>query len=118
VPPAKFVFDDEGRRGQAIDSMVAGGCIVSGAKVQHSLLFPRVHVDSYSEITDSVLFPKVQVGQNCRIKRALIDRGCVIPDGFEIGYDLEADRKRFHVSPKGVVMVTPEMLDEGYPHVF
>lgn len=118
VPPAKFVFDDEGRRGQAIDSMVAGGCIVSGAKVQHSLLFPRVHVDAYSEITDSVLFPKVQVGQNCRIKRALIDRGCVIPDGFEIGYDLEADRKRFHVSPKGVVLVTPEMLDEGYPHVF
>lgn len=117
VPPAKFVFDDEGRRGFAVDSMIAGGCIVSGSTVRHSLLFPRVRVHSYCEITDSVLFPNVEVGRNCRIRKALIDRYCKIPEGTTIGYDEEADRKRFHISPKGVVLVTPEMLDEEYPNV-
>lgn len=117
VPPAKFVFNDDNRRGLAVDSMIAGGCIVSGSAVRHSLLFPRVRVHSFSEITDSVLFPSVEVGRNCRIRKALIDRYCKIPDGTVIGYDLEADRKRFHVSPKGVVLVTPEMLDEDYPNV-
>lgn len=117
VPPAKFVFDDEGRRGVAVDSMIAGGCIVSGATIRHSLLFPRVRVHSYAEVTDSVIFPRVDIGRNCRIKKALIDRGCQVPEGTVIGYDIEADRKRFHVSPKGVVLVTPEMLDEEYPHV-
>lgn len=117
VPPAKFVFDDEGRRGLAVDSMIAGGCIVSGSTVRHSLLFPRVRVHSYSEITDSVLFPSVEVGRKCRIRKALIDRYCKIPDGTVIGYDEEEDKKRFYVSPGGVVLVTPEMLDEDYPHV-
>lgn len=116
VPPAKFVFNDDNRRGLAVDSMIAGGCIVSGSAIRHSLLFPRVRVHSFSEITDSVLFPNVEVGRNCRIKKALIDRYCKIPDGMVIGFDPEADRKRFHVSPKGVVLVTPEMLDEEYPH--
>jgi glucose-1-phosphate adenylyltransferase len=116
VPPAKFVFDDDGRRGLAVDSMLAGGCIISGATVRHSLLFPRVQVHSYSEVVDSVLFPSVDIGRNCRIRNALIDRDCKIPRGTQIGYDLEADRKRFYVSPKGVVLVTPEMLDEDYPH--
>jgi glucose-1-phosphate adenylyltransferase len=117
VPPAKFVFNDDNRRGLAVDSMIAGGCIVSGSTVRHSLLFPRVRVHSYSEISDSVLFPSVDVGRHCRIRKALIDRYCKIPDGTVIGYDLEEDRKRFHVSPKGVVLVTPEMLDEDYPNV-
>lgn len=117
VPPAKFVFDDDNRRGLAVDSMIAGGCIISGSTVRHSVLFPRVRVHSYSEITDSVLFPSVEVGRKCKIRKALIDRYCKIPDGTVIGYDLEADRKRFHVSPKGVVLVTPEMLDEDYPNV-
>jgi glucose-1-phosphate adenylyltransferase len=117
VPPAKFVFNDDNRRGLAVDSMIAGGCIVSGSTVRHSLLFPRVRVHSFSEISDSVLFPSVEVGRNCRIQKALIDRYCKIPDGTVIGYDLEEDRKRFHVSPKGVVLVTPEMLDEDYPNV-
>lgn len=117
VPPAKFVFDDEDRRGFAADSMIAGGCIVSGSTVRHSLLFPRVRVHSYCEITDSVLFPNVEVGRRCRIRKALIDRYCKIPEGTVIGYDMEEDRKRFHVSPKGVVLVTPEMLDEEFPHV-
>lgn len=116
VAPAKFVFDDEGRRGFAVDSLIAGGCIVSGSAIRHSLLFPRCRVHSYCEITDSVLFPSVEVGRNCKIRKALIDRRCIIPDGTVIGYDEEADRKRFFVSPKGVVLVTPEMLTEGYSH--
>lgn len=117
VPPAKFVFNDESRRGLAVDSMIAGGCIVSGSTVRHSLLFPRVRVHSYTEISDSVVFPNVDVGRHCKIRKALIDRYCRIPDGTVIGYDIEEDRKRFHVSPKGVVLVTPEMLDEDYPNV-
>lgn len=117
VPPAKFVFNDHNRRGLAVDSMIAGGCIVSGSTVHHSLLFPRVRVHSYSEITDSVLFPNVDVGRHCKIRKALIDRYCKIPDGTVIGYDIDEDRRRFHVSPKGVVLVTPEMLDEDYPNV-
>ncbi len=116
VPPAKFVFNDDKRRGSAVDSMVAGGCIVSGSQVRHSLLFPRVRVHSFSEITDSVLFPNVVVGRNCKIRKALIDRGCVIPPGTQIGYDEEEDQRRFRISPKGVVLVTPDMLDEKYPH--
>ncbi|MDO3382472.1 glucose-1-phosphate adenylyltransferase [Gilvimarinus algae] len=112
VPPAKFIFDDSGRRGMAVDSMVAGGCIVSGSVVRHSLLFPRVRVNSFSEVTDSVLFPSVEVGRNCKIKKALIDRSCVIPAGTEIGYDEAADRERFYVSPGGVVLVTPDMLNQ------
>jgi glucose-1-phosphate adenylyltransferase len=116
VPPAKFVFDDDGRRGIAIDSMIAGGCIVSGSKVHHSLLFPRVRVHSYCEINDSVVFPNVEIGRHCKIRKALIDRYCKIPEGTVIGYDAAEDKKRFHVSPKGVVLVTPDMLgqDEVY----
>lgn len=117
VPPAKFVFDNDNRRGMAVDSMIAGGCIVSGSTVRHSLLFPRVRVHSYTEINDSVVFPNVDVGRHCKIRKALIDRYCKIPDGTVIGYDMEEDRKRFHVSPKGVVLVTPEMLDEDFPNV-
>ena len=116
LPPAKFVFDDENRRGMAVDSMVAGGCIVSGAVVRHSLLFSQVHIQSFSEVADSVIYPDVQIGQNCRIHRALIDRGCRIPDGTHVGIDPEEDRKRFHVSPGGVVLITPEMLGQDYPH--
>ena len=118
VAPAKFVFDDEGRRGYAVDSLIAGGCIVSGSIVKHSLLFPRVRVHSYCDIEDSVLFPSVEVGRNCKIRKALIDRRCKIPEGTIIGFDEEADRKRFFVSPKGVVLVTPEMLNEDNPHAF
>ena len=116
LPPAKFVFDDENRRGTAVDSMVAGGCIVSGAKVRHSLLFSQVRVHSYSSVTDSVLFPDVEVERNCRVHKAILDRGCRIPEGTQIGIDHEQDRQRFYVSPKGVVLVTPEMLGQDYPH--
>lgn len=112
LPPAKFIFDDDDRRGMAVDSMVSGGCIISGAVVRHSLLFSNVLVDSYSEVEDSVVLPNVTVGQHCRIKRTVIDKGCIIPDGTEIGVDPAKDRDRFYVSPKGVVLVTPDMLGQ------
>ena len=110
VPPAKFVFNDPGRRGCAADALVSGGCIVSGAEVQRSVLFTRARVREGSEISGSLLLPDVSIGRNCRIRNAVIDEGCVIPDGSAIGIDLETDAKRFHVSPGGVVLVTPEML--------
>ncbi len=116
VPPAKFVFDDEGRRGMAVDSMVAGGCIVSGAEVTRSLLFSNVRVHSYTTIEDSVIFPEVDVGRDCRVRRAVIDRGCRIPSGTTIGFDAAADAQRFHVSAKGIVLVTPEMLGQEIRH--
>ncbi|MBL3556905.1 MULTISPECIES: glucose-1-phosphate adenylyltransferase [Marinobacter] len=116
LPPAKFIFDDENRRGMAVDSMIAGGCIVSGAVVKHSLLFSQVRVHSYSNISDSVIYPDVDIGRHCYIRNALIDRGCRIPEGSRIGFDEAEDRKRFHVSPKGIVLITPEMLGQDYPH--
>jgi glucose-1-phosphate adenylyltransferase len=112
VPPAKFVFDDEGRRGMAVDSMVAGGCIVSGSYVRHSLLARSVHVHSYCDIEDSVIFPDVDIGRRCVIKKAVIDKGCHIPPDTRIGVDPEDDAKRYHVSEGGVVLVTPEMLGQ------
>ncbi len=112
VPPAKFVFDDEGRRGMSVDSMVAGGCIVSGSAVRHSLLFSNVHVHSYCEVQDSVIFPEVDIGRRSVINRAVIDKGCIIPPGTRIGVDPEEDARRFHTTASGVVLVTPEMLGQ------
>jgi glucose-1-phosphate adenylyltransferase len=110
-PPAKFVLDDgDGRRGTAINSMVSGGSIISGATVRESLLFSDVRVDERSVVQSSVLLPHVHVGRNCVIQRAIIDEGCDIPDGTRIGVDLTEDAKRFEVTEKGVVLVTPEML--------
>lgn len=116
LPPAKFVFDDDERRGMAVDSMIAGGCIVSGSVVRHSLLFSHVHVHSYCNIEDSVIFPDVTIGRHCDIRRAVLDRGCILAPGEKIGVDLEADRKRFHVTENGVVLVTPEMLGQDFHH--
>jgi glucose-1-phosphate adenylyltransferase len=112
LPPAKFVFDEDERRGVAIDSMVAGGCIVSGAMVRHSLLFSNVTVHSFSEVVDSVILPDVDIGRHAKIRNAIIDRGCLIPPGMQIGIDAELDRERFYVTDKGVVLVTPEMLGQ------
>ncbi len=117
VPPAKFVFDDDGRRGMAVDSMVSGGSIVSGSIVRHSLLFTQVRVHSYCEIEDSVVFPDVDVGRSSKIRRAIIDRGCQIPAGTTIGHNLEDDRRRFHVTDNGIVLVTAEMLGQEFTHV-
>jgi glucose-1-phosphate adenylyltransferase len=110
VPSAKFVLDEEGRRGTAINSMVAGGCIVSGAVVRESLLFFNVQVGERGEIHRSVILPHVKVGPGCRIERAIIDEGCVIPAGMAIGGDPARDRQMFHVTEKGVVLVTQDML--------
>lgn len=116
-PPAKFVFDDDDRRGMAVDSMVSGGCIISGSTVRHSVLFSNVEVHSYSLIEDCVVLPDVTVGRHCRLKNVVIDKGCVIPEGTVIGEDLEQDAKRYYVSPKGVVLVTPDMLGQNYRYV-
>ncbi len=117
LPPAKFIFDDEDRRGMAVDSMVSGGCIISGSLVRHSLLFSNVRVNSFCTVEDSVILPDVDIGRNCRIKKAVIDKRCKIPDGMVIGEDPVADAERFTVSPNGVVLVTQEMLGQGMNYV-
>jgi glucose-1-phosphate adenylyltransferase len=113
LPPAKFVFDEPDRRGIAIDSLVSGGCIVSGSTVKHSLLFSDVRVNSYSTIEDSVLLPNVDVGRYVTLKRVIVDKGCKIPEGLEVGVNIEEDRKRFHVSENGITLITGEMLDQA-----
>ncbi len=105
-PPAKFVLDEEGRRGMAINSVVSGGAIISGAVVRESLLFSSVRADEHSVIERSVIMPGVRIGRNCTVRRAIIDEHCEIPDGMQIGVDPAADRERFDVTPKGVVLVT------------
>ncbi|WP_201800101.1 glucose-1-phosphate adenylyltransferase [Beggiatoa leptomitoformis] len=112
LPPAKFVFNDEGRRGYAVDSTVSGGCIISGALIDHSLLFSNVIVDDYSVLKDCVILPDVRIAQNCRLTKAIIDKGCYIKAGTVIGENHEEDKKRFRISEKGVVLVTPEMLEQ------
>ncbi|MDD5299931.1 MAG: glucose-1-phosphate adenylyltransferase [Gallionella sp.] len=112
LPPAKFVFNDDDRRGIAIDSLVSGGCIVSGSTVRSSLLFSNVRVDSYCNIEDSVLLPNVEVGRNAVLRRVIVDKNCKIPEGLEVGINPEHDRERFHVSPNGVTLITPEMLGQ------
>lgn len=117
LPPAKFIFDDDDRRGMAVDSMVSGGCIISGAHVCHSLLFSNVTVADYSVIDSSVVLPNVRIGKNCVIKHAVIDKGCDIKDGTVIGENPEEDAERYYVSPNGVVLVTPEMLGQTLHYV-
>src|SRR6185369_4950852 len=112
LPPAKFVFDDEGRRGMAVDSLVSGGDIISGAEVRRSLLFSEVRVHSYAQVEDSVILPDVDVGRGAKLRRVVIDKHCSIPPGIEIGFDPAEDRKRFTVSENGVTLVTPEMLGQ------
>lgn len=112
LPPAKFVFDDEDRRGMAVDSMVSGGCIISGAIVRHSLLFSNVIVHEHASVESSVILPNVIVNKGVKIRNAVVDKGCVIPEGMEIGFDPVADKKRFEVSPNGIVLVTPDMLGQ------
>ena len=107
-PPAKFVFAQEkkgGRLGIALDSIVAHGCIISGGRVQNSVLSANVRVNSYSQVLDSILMENVDIGRHCRIRRAIIDKDVVIPPNTEIGHDAAADRERFHVTPSGIVVI-------------
>lgn len=116
LPPAKFVFDEDGRRGMAVDSLVCSGCIVSGATVHRSVLSNKVRIGCGSAIADSVILPDAVVGEACRITKAVIDSGCAIPDGTIIGEDPVADRQRFRVSDGGVVLVCPAMLGQRGSH--
>ncbi len=112
LPPAKFVFNSDERRGMATDSLISGGCIISGAVINQSVLFSDVHVHSFSEIEDSVIMPNVEVGRHVKLKRVVVDKGASIPDGMEIGFDLALDKKRFYVSEKGITLVTAAMLGQ------
>jgi glucose-1-phosphate adenylyltransferase len=112
LPPAKFVFNDDGFRGHAVDSMVAHGCIVSGSSIERSLLSLKVHVREHGVIQDSVILPQVEIGRRVRLRRAVVDKLCVLPDDFCAGYDEEADRRRFHVTGRGITLITPEMLGQ------
>lgn len=112
MPPAKFVFDGESRRGTALDSLISGGCIVSGSTIRRSLLFTSVHVHSYCTVEDSVVLPEVDIGRHSIVKRAVIDAGCRLPEGFTVGVDPAEDRKRFTVTEQGVALVVPEMLGQ------
>jgi len=111
-PPAKFAFDDDGRRGMAVDTLVAGGVIVSGAYVRHSVIFFNTKIETGTVIEDSVILPKVTIGSNCVLKRVIVDKGTYIPDGTQIGVDPEKDRERFLVTEEGIVLVTPGMLNQ------
>jgi len=117
LPPAKFVSRSDGHSGRAVDSMVSGGCIISGAAIRQSVLFSNVRVDAGSLIEGAVVLPEVEIGKNVKIKNAIIDRGCHVPDGMVIGYDAEQDKEHgFRVSDQGIVLVTRGMLKqpEGY----
>jgi len=116
LPPAKFVFDEDHRRGMAVDSMVSGGCIISGAVVRRSVLFSNVHVAEGSYLEEAVVLPDVRIGSDTTIKKAVIDKGCKIPPGMTIGVDAIEDAKRFHVTSRGVTLVTPEMLGQDIHH--
>lgn len=115
-PPAKFVFDDDDRRGFAVDSLVSGGCIISGATVRRSVLFPAVQVRDFARIEDSVVLSGADIGAGAVIRRAVIDRQCRIPPGMSIGLDTDSDRRRFEVSRDGITLVTPEMLGQAIHH--
>jgi glucose-1-phosphate adenylyltransferase len=111
LPPAKFVFDDDDRRGMAVDSMVSAGCIISGAHVSRSLLFSNVRVNSHARTREAVVLPEVDVGRHARLNRVVVDRGCRIPEGMVIGEDPRIDGQRFYLSEGGVTLVTADMLD-------
>ena len=113
LPPAKFVFNDEDRRGMAVDSLVSGGNVISGAMVRRSLLFSNVRTNSYSLIEDSVILPEVEIGRHAVLKRCVVDKGVTIPEGLKIGVDPETDRKRFRVTNRGVTLVTAAMLGQA-----
>ena len=110
LPPAKFVFDDDDRRGMAVDSMVSGGCIISGAHISRSLLFSICRINSHARTREAVLLPEVDVGRYARLTKVVVDRGCQIPTGMVIGEDPELDAKRFHRSEGGVTLVSDDML--------
>ncbi|MDE2149929.1 MAG: glucose-1-phosphate adenylyltransferase [Gammaproteobacteria bacterium] len=117
APPAKFVFDEPGRRGMAIDSMISGGCVLAGGRVKESVLFSFVRVESGACIEESVVLPNARICSGARIRRAVVDESCVVPPGMVIGADPRADHERFEISPGGIALITPEMLGQNLSHV-
>jgi glucose-1-phosphate adenylyltransferase len=112
TPPAKFVHDEDGRRGMAISSLVSGGCIISGASLRRTLLSTECRVNSYSHLEEAVVLPYVQVGRKARLKRVVVDRGVIIPDGLVVGEDPELDARRFRRTAQGICLITQPMLDK------
>ena len=113
LPPAKFVFDEDDRRGMAVDTMVSGGCVISGASVRRSVLFSNVKVNSYARLEEAVVLPDVNVGRHARLRKVVVDKGCRIPEGLVVGEDAIEDAKRFYLSPGGIVLITPQMLGQN-----
>ena len=111
-PPAKFVHDDDGRRGMAVSSLVSGDCIISGAALKRSLIFTGVRVNSYSELEEAVILPEVTVGRHVRLCKVVVDRGVTIPEGLVVGDDPELDAARFRRTDKGVCLITQPMIDK------
>ena len=106
------MFQDEGRTGKATDSIVSGGCLISGSCINSSVLFSNVRVHSYCDIDGAVIMPNVVVNRHSKLKNVVIDKGAIIPEGINIGFDLKLDKKRFYVSDKGTVLVTQDMLNK------
>ncbi|MCC6246034.1 MAG: glucose-1-phosphate adenylyltransferase, partial [Gemmatimonadaceae bacterium] len=113
-PPAKFVHNEDGRRGLALNSLVSGGCIVSGARLHKTLLFTGVKVHSYAYLDGCVIQPYVEIGRSVRLRNVVIDRGVKIPPGLAVGEDAALDAKRFRRSEKGIVLITQPMIDKLY----
>ena len=112
TPPAKFIHNEDGRRGNAVSSMVSGGCIISGSHLEQCLLFTGVHTHSYSNLKGVVAMPHVEVGRHAKIANAVIDRGVVIPEGLVVGEDPELDAKRFRRSAQGICLITQSMIND------
>jgi glucose-1-phosphate adenylyltransferase len=117
LPPAKFVFEEPNRCGAAFDSLVSGGCIVSGSSLRRSLLFSNVHVHSYCTIEDSVILPDVEVNRHVTLKNCVVDRYCSLPEGLAAGVEPAQDHKRFFVTDRGVTLITPELLGHAMHHL-
>ncbi len=111
LPGAKFIFNDDGCRGQAVDSVICAGSIISGAKIENSLVSTRVTVERHSVLDRCVVLPNVIIGKYCKLKNVLIVEDCIIPDGVTIGYDYETDKEYYEISENGVALVTQEMID-------
>jgi len=117
LPPAKFVFDDDDRRGTAIDSIVGSGCIISGSTVRRSLLSSNVRVNDGCTIEDTVVLPSVDIGRKVVLRKAVVDKNCRLPEGLKVGFDRDLDRKRFHVTDTGITLIIPEMLGQRVHHL-
>ena len=111
TPAAKFVHDDDGRRGEAISSLVSGGCIISGARLRRTLLFTGVHVHSYAQVENALILPDADIGRGARLRNVIVEKGVRIPPGLVVGEDPDDDAKRFRRSEKGICLITQSMID-------